>query len=218
MTPSQHLHSQLVRYFERMGTEDAACLASYLRESRCELNIDHFKEDEWNHPRLGLPVYSLTLFVPVPAIPLLEAERSGKLMQNALKHLLEEDEPDVRLHVKALLPAEEPRTVGLNNCFFNTEKTIRHDDLRFRSRGEVAIYEELKCRNVLFFPNPAAVLGKPRGSGGKVVKKEPDFLICYKGKWGCLEIDGDEFHSGPIATAKDHDRARLLQHYGLFFV
>jgi hypothetical protein len=52
----------------------------------------------------------------------------------------------------------------------------------------------------------------------QVEKREPDFLICYRGKWGILEINGDDFHSGPIQTAKDHDRARRFNHYGVFFI
>lgn len=79
---------------------------------------------------------------------------------------------------------------GLNNCHFKTEKTITHDELRFRSRGEIAMYEELKSRNVLFFPNPAAVMGKAaRDVAERVETREPDFLICFKGKWGILEIN-----------------------------
>jgi hypothetical protein len=79
--------------------------------------------------------------------------------------------------------------------------------------------QELKQRDVLFFPNPAAVLGTTAGEyGAKVEKKEPDFLICYRGKWGILEVNGDEFHTRVVQTAKDHDRARRFNHYGLFFV
>jgi hypothetical protein len=109
--------------------------------------------------------------------------------------------------------------LGLNNCFFKREQTTVHDELRFRSRGEIAIYDELKRRNVLFFPNPAAVLGTTAAEyGADVKKKEPDFLVCLKGKWGILEINGDSYHSGVVKTAKDHDRARLFNHYGLYFV
>jgi hypothetical protein len=109
--------------------------------------------------------------------------------------------------------------LGLNNCFFKRDQTIVHDQLRFRSNGEIAIYDELKRRNVLFFPNPAAVLGTSGVEYGEdVEKKEPDFLVCCKGKWGILEINGDSFHSGVVKTAKDHDRARRFNHYGLYFI
>jgi hypothetical protein len=80
-------------------------------------------------------------------------------------------------------PIDDPTEAGLNNCFFKTEKTIAHDDLRFRSPAEIAIYDELSRRPLLFFPNAAAVLG-----GAKKVKREPDFLICQEGKWGILGL------------------------------
>jgi hypothetical protein len=103
-------------------------------------------------------------------------------------------------------------TAGLNNCFFRTESTIDHDDLRFRSGAEVAIYDELCKRSLLFFPNAAAVLC--RGLGRKE-KREPDFLICHKGKWGILEVMGDAYHKN---AAKDHERARLFKLAGVLCV
>ena len=78
--------------------------------------------------------------------------------------------------------------VGLNDCFFKKERTILHDELRFRSKAEIAIYDELKRRDVLFFPNPGRRPGASASEyGAAVAKREPDFLICYKGKWGILE-------------------------------
>lgn len=48
-------------------------------------------------------------------------------------------------------------------------------------------------------------------------KREPDFLICADGKWGVLEVMGEPYH--PATTAmRDHDRARLLDDYGLRFI
>jgi hypothetical protein len=98
--------------------------------------------------------------------------------------------------------------IGLNNCFFKTETTIEHDELRFRSPAEVAIYDELKKRHLLFFPNAAAVLG------GEGKKREPDFLICHKGKWGILEVMGKSYHNETTAV-KDHERARLFKNHGI---
>jgi hypothetical protein len=101
---------------------------------------------------------------------------------------------------------------GLNNGWFRTETTISHDGLRFRSKSEIVIYDELKRRQLLFFPNGAAVIG-----GEKTVKKEPDFLICYAGKWGILEVMGSPYHTAGNAV-KDHDRARLLKNFGILCI
>src|SRR4029079_18405884 len=80
-------------------------------------------------------------------------------------------------------PDESP----LNTGRLVSEGPIEHDGLRFRSRTEVRIYDELRRRNILSFPNATAVLG------GRGIKREPDFLVCQDGKWGILEIMGDRF-------------------------
>ncbi|WP_437728068.1 hypothetical protein [Sorangium sp. So ce861] len=90
-------------------------------------------------------------------------------------------------------------------------RTYEHDGLHFRSKTEIKIYDALKKRAVLFFANATAVLG------GKSEKREPDFLVCEGGKWGILEVMGEQYH--PAATAmKDHDRARLFKDYGIVVI
>ena len=87
---------------------------------------------------------------------------------------------------------------------------IPYDGLNFRSKAEIHIYDELKKRNILFFPNATVVLGK------KNRKLEPDFLVCQEGKWGVLEVMGKDYHG---ATAvRDHERARTFKDYGLLFI
>jgi hypothetical protein len=100
---------------------------------------------------------------------------------------------------------------GINNCFFKTECTLLHDELRFRSPAEIAIYEELKKQRLLFYPNPAAVFG-----GKNPTKKEPDFLIFNReGKFGILEVMGATFHTN---AGKDHERARLFKQFGILCI
>jgi hypothetical protein len=106
--------------------------------------------------------------------------------------------------------SDEEEIIGLNNCFFKTETTIEHDELRFRSPAEVAIYDELKKRKLLICPNPAAVLG---GSG---LKREPDFLIFDKGKCGILEVMGKQYHN-ETTTVKEHERGRLFKEHGILW-
>jgi hypothetical protein len=108
-------------------------------------------------------------------------------------------------------PALDP--MPLNAGTLAGQAALEHDGLRFRSRPEICIYEALKRRRVLFFPNAAAVLG----GAEDVVKKEPDFLICCEGNWGLLEVMGDVFHPGATAM-KDHERARRFKDYGLIVI
>ena len=76
----------------------------------------------------------------------------------------------------------------------------------FQSETETRIAKALSEAHVLFFPLPAAVAG--------VQKKEPDFVVCADGKWGILEVQGDEFHP-PETAAKEHERGRWFQNYGV---
>jgi hypothetical protein len=105
----------------------------------------------------------------------------------------------------------EDENIPLNNASLGSNGTIQYDKLRFRSKTETKIYDELKKRKVLFFPNAICVLG------GIDKKKEPDFLVCHDGKWGILEINGDDYHT-PANSTYDHERARLFQIYGLSFI
>jgi hypothetical protein len=61
------------------------------------------------------------------------------------------------------------------------------NNLKFWSKTEVRVAEALDRAKVLFFPNCAArlTLGEDRGN------REPDFLVCFEGKWGVLYVDGE---------------------------
>ena len=80
--------------------------------------------------------------------------------------------------------------------------------LLFRSPVEVTIAKALDRHRVLFLPNCMARLGFPDSRENK----EADFLVCYEGKWGILEINGDTYHTN---SAKDHNRSRLFKMHGI---
>ncbi len=84
--------------------------------------------------------------------------------------------------------------------------------LNFRSQSEHLIAEALERAKVMFLPNSRVRLGTvKRGT------MEPDFLICHKGKWGILEVDGEPFHP-PTRTTQDHRRDRGFQNHGVKLV
>jgi hypothetical protein len=95
------------------------------------------------------------------------------------------------------------------------EEIITWRNLRFRSFSEMKIAEAFDRAGVMFFPNCRGRLGlQKRGN------LEPDFLVCHKGDWGILEVDGEPFHQ-PTRTVHDHERDRaflrhrvkIAQHY-----
>ena len=86
------------------------------------------------------------------------------------------------------------------------------NNLNFRSESEVRIAQALDKLNILFFPNCKGRLGVASARENR----EADFLVCYKGEWGILEVDGEPFHP-PSRTVADHTRDRLFHHRTLFF-
>lgn len=83
--------------------------------------------------------------------------------------------------------------------------------LRYRSLPEVRIARALDRAGVLFLPNCMARLTLPNGQR---VNREADFLVCYRGHWGVLEVDGENWHP-PERTALEHKRDRVFRRHGL---
>jgi hypothetical protein len=83
--------------------------------------------------------------------------------------------------------------------------------LRFRSATEVRIADALDQAEVFFLPN---CLGRLSAEDGSRANREADFLVCHRGHWGILEIDGEPFHPAARA-AEDHKRDRLFRLHGI---
>jgi hypothetical protein len=105
---------------------------------------------------------------------------------------------------------------GHNQCAtLPAEEVLVWRGLRFRSLSEMKVAEALDRARIMFFPNCRARLGVERRGN-----LEADFLVCHKGTWGMIEVDGEPFHP-PTRTVHDHDRDRpflrhgvkLIQHY-----
>ncbi|WP_437784489.1 hypothetical protein [Sorangium sp. So ce1097] len=61
-----------------------------------------------------------------------------------------------------------------------------YNEMKFGSRAEIRVAQELEKRSVLFFPLPLAV----RHETGQIFKdhREVDFLVCVDGVWGIIEV------------------------------
>jgi hypothetical protein len=117
----------------------------------------------------------------------------------------------VVIHADINLIADKDSSIsGVHQAKFtfkNSEK-IEHDELFFRSKTEIVIYEALVKRGLLIFPLPVAVMGLK----GKL--KEPDFIASYNGRIGILDIHGDRWHP-PQTAAKEHERRREFAALGI---
>jgi hypothetical protein len=75
-----------------------------------------------------------------------------------------------------------------------------YNEMKFGSKSEIRIAQELESRKVLFFPLPLAV----RCDTGNFYEdhREADFLVCNDGVWGVLEI---AHHNGRYEKDKEKD-------------
>ncbi len=105
---------------------------------------------------------------------------------------------------------ETPNIANNQGVQFNPDyKTHTWQRLTFRSKTEIKIAEALDRAEVLFLPNCLARLNTPNGRANK----EADFLICYNGKWGILEVDGP-YHT-PERRVEEQERERIFRRHGI---
>ncbi|WP_414551184.1 pentapeptide repeat-containing protein [Anabaena sp. CCY 0017] len=112
-----------------------------------------------------------------------------------------------------LILRKTPESVNAANNqgvqFYSNQKTHTWQRLTFRSKTEIKIAEALDRAEVLFLPNCLARLNTPNGRANK----EADFLICYNGKWGILEVDGP-YHT-PERRVEEQERERIFRRHGI---
>lgn len=82
--------------------------------------------------------------------------------------------------------------------------------MRFRSESELRIAQALDRAGALFLPDALARVGPP----GARHNREVDFLVCWQGHCGILEVDGEPFHSQDRAAA-DAERDHLFRQHGI---
>jgi hypothetical protein len=100
---------------------------------------------------------------------------------------------------------------GTNCASLVSEGTVLYDGVRFRSFTETRVYDALKRRKLLFYPNATVIFGATREDE----KKETDFLVCDHGRWGVLEVVSKEYHPSP---RRDEERAKKLREFGVTVV
>ena len=87
------------------------------------------------------------------------------------------------------------------------------ENLRFRSESEKRIAQALDAAGAMFLPSCRA---RATADGARRTV-EPDFLVCWKGRWGILEVDGEPFHPSR-RTVHDHARDRVFKTHGIMVV
>jgi hypothetical protein len=208
------------------GDEKAAmillpCSLTYQEFAAYDVGIGEYTARELTlmAPRLSYDVLSLLNRPPTKHATLSE---SAEICTSIKRALLALTHDAVRLIVKAsivqvtaqwreeLLARLRGETVTNQGLpFFPQRPGLTWNNLRFRSASEVRIAEALEREQVLFLPNCLARLGFSHREN-----READFLICHKGKWGIIEVDGPLAHP-PARKADDDERARLFKAHGI---
>ncbi|MBD2277759.1 MAG: hypothetical protein HEQ13_18345 [Dolichospermum sp. DEX189] len=114
------------------------------------------------------------------------------------------------LNLKEFIEIEENENTKISNHCRTWGKDVEiyeWEKLRFRAPHEIKIAQVLDNKKILFWANSACRFGKSERKNS-----EPDFLICYEGKWGILEIDSPSTHQ---YLTKDADRDRMLKQHGI---
>lgn len=98
-------------------------------------------------------------------------------------------EEDWKKTIRFLITKSKESNQGLVSTKVFTRKhqeILVYNEMKFASKSEIRIAQELENRKVLFFPLPLAV----RCETGEFYKdhREVDFLICIEGTFGILEV------------------------------
>ncbi|MFF0745741.1 hypothetical protein ACFYVL_35660 [Streptomyces sp. NPDC004111] len=90
------------------------------------------------------------------------------------------------------------------------------DDLAFTNEGEQLVYRLLKHRQEKVLPVEETISIFPLPNG-RIARRtwEPDFLVCYKGRAGILEIDGPHHNA---RRALDVTREHLMRDSGIAYI
>lgn len=91
---------------------------------------------------------------------------------------------------------------------FKDNNKISFQGLNFRSQAEIKIYEALLRKGLLVMPLPVMVMGV------KEKYKEPDFVVCYNGRIGILDVQGKQWHP-PETAATEHEKRREFLKLGV---
>jgi len=215
------------------GSEEDRDAATILLS--CSLNVideevDWERDDEdyvignqyhWYHVRIECPrkaydvlndnsdARSNLIYKAIEAV--LPSERFDARVRrfNIRGQLIKDISPNIREELHEVLGK---KAVSNQGNFIKPENVKTWNGFQFASLAEVQIARALDEVGVLFLPNCKMRL---RGGQAARVSYYPDFLICYQGKWGILEVDGPT-HYTQSKVISDRMRDENCNAYGVY--
>lgn len=220
MAPEANFDERLQASAARFLIDDGEDVAAHVLLS-CSLEISLIESHSWNFQNYD--EMAIKLSGPRAAYDILSDQKHPIRQQinRALRACSPDHWSSIHLIAKATLIDIDPdwrnelleiaRGKGVSNQA-GSQTVTSHNwmNFGFRSTSEVKIAQALDNVGVMFFPNCKARLG----AIGNRNNREPDFLICHKGKWGILEVDGEPFHPAS-RTVADHERDRQFKLHGI---
>ncbi|MEX1140726.1 MAG: hypothetical protein WEB79_00230 [Thermoleophilaceae bacterium] len=210
--PDRFLASMARFFIEGDEKEEARLLLASTLESYEESDDSNFE------PWYGL---TLTFYGPRKLYDLLRDQSTNlhKAFQHAAHAMAPPKYDTVTITARAsvvvpnsadwrneLLAVLEGRDVDNQAIGFKATKT--YEGLRFRSESEVRIAQALDRAGVMYVPNCRSRIG----SVSRRRNCEADFLVMLEGRWGVLEVDGEQWHAG--LASRDHERDRPFHFHG----
>lgn len=215
----QSLHRTWVQALVERGSSELAAIAIDIEITIISKHYEY--SDGWistpSEVRLDVPLSSLE-FVKTNAEVIEETlfeifeghiyDSADMLVKNSeLKvafriALLKVEEGWKNIVRRMILEAQDPNQGVITEKVFarRGERPHIYNEMKFGSKSEIRIAQELESRKVLFFPLPLAV----RCETGNFYEdhREVDFLICTDGSWGLLEV---AYHVGRYEKDKEKD-------------
>lgn len=180
------------------------------------------------------PAYGIAFDIPTSAYSLVKKDdHIREIMERAIRPIVKGQVSElienftVEFRIK-LIEVEEgwQETVrrlivrsGDPNQGFITEKAFLkqhkqpylYNEIKFASKSEIRIAQEFETQHILFFPLPLAVRAE---TGNKYQDhREVDFLVCYDGVWGILEVS---YH--PDRFEKDAEKDSWFKKSGILCI
>lgn len=219
----ENIMASLVRYLLENNEKEAAHI---LLPCRIDSIDEESRYDSYDpDPESEYSVTIVRFRGPLKSCGIINSE-DGKIPQliaSAFRAILFETSRDIELWAKyelvevdtdwrsRLLAESETQQATNQNPY--AKEPIIYQGMKFNSPPEVKIAEALERAGVMYLPSCILRIGGRDNRQTRI----PDFLICYQGKWGILEVDGQTYHTSESAT-KDYERSRLIQqHIKVYF-
>jgi len=215
------LHRTWVQLLFDTNFEECAAIA-------VDTELSIIRDDDTNWPR-GIAIHiTTTSYELITRDSALKQILTKSVIRVTRGHLfIGEDEPIIEYCIK-LVDVEKNWKSVIKDLIVNSKRLnqgliselvanrdgrqiYEYNGIKFASKSEIRIAQELETRKILFFPLPLAV--KAETGNNFQDHREIDFLVCDEGVWGILEV---AYH--PDRYEKDAEKDNWFKKSGILCI